>query len=347
MHRYDIRQTYDWNYEHSPGAAPVFEKAPCPGSWDFCGLKVDSPLGVPAGPLLNSAWILYYAGLGFSVLTYKTVRSRYRACYGLPNLLPVRSAGLDQGGRTVVADPAAERVESWAISFGMPSKDPARWREDVARAREGLAQGQVLSVSVVASPCEGWSVGEIAADFRQLAAWARDAGAQAVEANLSCPNVVTAEGQLYQSPEASRIICEQIREAADDVPLVLKIGLFERREQAEALIEAVAPYAAALSTVNSMSAYVEDERGNRLFEGAMRGIGGACIRERSNAEVAMLAEIIRERGLGLKVIGVGGIKTAADVKARLAAGAHHVQIATAAMLNPLVALEIRRELASA
>ncbi len=26
------------------------------------GVKVDSPLGVPAGPLLNSAWILYYAG---------------------------------------------------------------------------------------------------------------------------------------------------------------------------------------------------------------------------------------------------------------------------------------------
>lgn len=344
MHRYDILQSYDWNYDHSPGAAPVFEIPRCPGQWDFCGLKVDSPLGMPAGPLLNSSWILYYAELGFSVLTYKTVRSAYRACYRLPNLLPVRNAPLERGGLTVSAQPAEETVESWAISFGMPSKEPAGWREDVARARERLAHGQVLSVSVVASPAEGWGVLEIAEDFRQLAAWAKDAGAQAVEANLSCPNVRTAEGQLYQSSDASRMICERVREALGETPLVLKIGLFERREQAEAFIEAVEPYAAALSSVNSMSAYVEDTEGRRLFDGAMRGIGGACIRDRSNAEAAMLASIIRERGSRLKVIGVGGIRSAADVRARLDAGAHHVQIATAAMLNPLVALEIRREL---
>ena len=60
-----------------------------PGTWDFCGLPVDSPLGIPAGPLLNSRWILYYAGLGFSVLTYKTVRSAFRASYERPNLIPV------------------------------------------------------------------------------------------------------------------------------------------------------------------------------------------------------------------------------------------------------------------
>jgi hypothetical protein len=42
-----------------------------PGHWTFCGLPVASPLGMPAGPLLNSRWILHYAALGFDVLTYK------------------------------------------------------------------------------------------------------------------------------------------------------------------------------------------------------------------------------------------------------------------------------------
>ena len=52
-----------------------------PGQWQFCGLPVNSPLGVAAGPLLNGRWCLYYASLGFDVLTYKTVRSRRRECY--------------------------------------------------------------------------------------------------------------------------------------------------------------------------------------------------------------------------------------------------------------------------
>src|SRR5205809_4625652 len=86
--RYDPTKTYDWNYDHAP---PVlkFDAPPVLGPWEFCGLRVSSPLGIAAGPLLNGRWVLYYAGLGFDVLTYKTVRSRPRPCYPLPNLQPV------------------------------------------------------------------------------------------------------------------------------------------------------------------------------------------------------------------------------------------------------------------
>src|SRR6188474_1794120 len=86
---YDRSKSYEWNYEHVP--MPVDMQVPVvPGEWQFCGLPVDSPLGIPAGPLLNGRWILYYASLGFDVLTYKTVRSRERASYALPNLQPVQ-----------------------------------------------------------------------------------------------------------------------------------------------------------------------------------------------------------------------------------------------------------------
>ena len=86
--RYDRHQSYEWNYEHVP--EPVSLELPnVAGEWRFCGLPVPSPLGVPAGPLLNGGWCLYYASLGFDVLTYKTVRSRTRACYDLPNLQTV------------------------------------------------------------------------------------------------------------------------------------------------------------------------------------------------------------------------------------------------------------------
>src|SRR5580700_2036754 len=107
--RYDISRTHEWNYANAPTEAPEIEVPRCPGQWDFCGIPIDSPLGMPAGPLLNSAWTLYYARLGFSVLTYKTVCSAYRACYEPPNLLPVDAGQL--AGISDVVTAAANRME--------------------------------------------------------------------------------------------------------------------------------------------------------------------------------------------------------------------------------------------
>jgi dihydroorotate dehydrogenase len=57
----------------------------------------------------------------------------------------------------------------------------------------------------------------------------------------------------------------------------------------------------------------------------------------------MIAEGILRQGLALRVIGVGGIFTAGDVRRYLSAGAEAVQLATAAMIDPEVGLKIRRE----
>ncbi len=306
---------------------------------------MDSPLGVPAGPLLNSRWIRYYAALGFSVLTYKTVRSRFRRSYDPPNLVPVESRPLTGVADRVRALSSGTLTRSWAISFGMPSKEPKEWQDDVTAARLALRPGQVLVVSVVASPESGWDLSRIIRDFTQCARWARDAGAQAIEANLSCPNVCTQEGQLFTSPEASARIAAAMKDAAAELPLILKIGIFPRRDQAEAFIAAVSPHADCLSTVNSISASVDGPDGAPLFGSVSRGIGGECIRQRCLQETRLLREIIAGSGATLRQIGVGGVFTTRDVLERLAAGAHHVQLATAAMLDPLVAIRIRRELA--
>ena len=341
---YDYRRSYDWNYANAPVDRWDGEVPSIPGNWDFCGIQVNSPLGMPAGPLLNSHWILHYARLGFDVLTYKTVRSIDRRCYDPPNLLPVSAGQLSGENDVATAADSAERTRSWAISFGMPSREPSVWRADVERARNGLAAGQVLAVSVVASPGPDSTLESIAQDFAQCAYWAQEAGAQVIEANLSCPNVCTSEGQLYTSPEASRLVSQAIRQAVPNVPVALKIGLFRTPADADAFICAVSEYIDALSTTNSISASVTDEGNSKLFDGLTRGIGGMCIRDRCLEEVRMLAGIIASRRLPLRVIGVGGVFSADDVISRLEAGAHHVQLATAAMLDPTVAVHIRREL---
>ena len=347
--RYDIARSYDWNYEHAPGPDDL-EDLPAPlhvpGEWNFCGIPVGSPLGVPAGPLLNSGWILCYARLGFDVLTYKTVRSRYRASYEPPNLLPVTVQQLAGEGGEVPAASGATAYDTWAISFGMPSKEPYEWRADVETARRGLGPKQVLSVSVVASPEDGWTMTQVANDFAQCAAWAVDAGAQVVEANLSCPNVCTKEADLYLAAEAAAEIASTVRARVDRTPLVLKIGLFQTPEQAEALVCAVSPYADALSSTNSITAAVRGADGEPLFGGRRRGIGGAAIGKRCNEELAMLSRTIREAGSDLLLVGVGGVMTADDVRKRLAAGAHNVHLATAPMIDPMVGLRIREQFAA-
>lgn len=342
---YDIAQTYDWNYANAPDAIWDGEVPAMPGEWDFCGRRVNSPLGMPAGPLLNSAWILHYAQLGFDVLTYKTVRSIERVCYEPPNLLPVAAGQLTGHGDVVPASDAGEQTRSWAISFGMPSKAPAIWRADVERARHGLRSGQVLVVSVVASPQPDWTLEQTAQDFAQCSYWAREAGADVVEANLSCPNVCTSEGQLYTSPEASRCVVEAIRNAVGGTPVVVKIGLFQNPYHAEEFLDAVAGRVDALSTTNSISAAVTGQ-GHALFNGLTRGIGGVCIRDRCCAEVRMLHHLLLKKELPLRIIGVGGVSSAGDVAHRIAAGAHHVQVATAAMLDPFFAIHVREELAT-
>lgn len=339
---YDITQSYEWNYAHAPAPPATADVPECPGSWDFCGLKISAPIGIAAGPLLNSGWLLYYATLGFDVVTYKTVRSSARPSFEPPNLVAVRGEPLTAADSPVTADPTARG--SWAISFGMPSRDPDVWQEDVRAARRALRSRQVLVVSVVASPEAGWTIDRIAADFAQCARRARDAGAQVVEANLSCPNVESQEGHLWLSAAASKAIAQAINRESPQIPLVLKVGLFDDRAQADRFVRAVTGYATAISTTNTISTRVRARDGSLLFGGGRRGIGGRLIAGRCLDELRMLRDVVRQTGSDLRLISVGGVSTAVDVLERLAAGAHHVQLATAAMLNPEVGIAIRRQL---
>jgi dihydroorotate dehydrogenase len=338
--RYDPSQSYDWNYTHAPEPLNV-EVPPVAGAWDFCGLPVGSPLGIAAGPLLNGRWVRYYASLGFDVLTYKTVRTRQRACYELPNLQPVNVASVSVGGPTLPA--SREMLGSWAVSFGMPSRPPQVWRADIEATRRQLPAGKLLSVSVVGTIQEDWTVDDLAADYALAARWAVEAGADAVEANFSCPNVATADGQLYLDFDAAEIVAARVREAVGRVPLVAKIGHVWRAEDAERLLEAVGRHVDALSMVNCVSAQVAGPDGRPLFGGASRGIAGEAIRCAAVEQVGLFTDVLqRDAGSrGVRLIGVGGASTAEHVGEFLAVGAHAVHLATAAMREPEVALRIR------
>jgi dihydroorotate dehydrogenase (NAD+) catalytic subunit len=336
--RYDWRQSYDWNYDHAP--APVeLDVPPMPGAWNYCGLPVGSPLGISAGPLLNDRWILYYASLGFDVLTYKTVRSRYRASYPMPNLQPVAATRFD--GREAALPSCGDATGSWAVSFGIPSRSPDVWRADVEATCRALPENKILSVSVVATPEPHWTIDDIADDFARCANWAIESGAHCIEANFSCPNVASADGQLYHQPEAAAVVAARLRSAVGSTPLLIKIGHVTDESAVTSLSQALAPYADALVMVNCIAATVLDEHQRPLFNGDRRGIAGEAIWEAVLDQVRLFSRVIHQHALKLQIVGGGGIANWQHVQAHLAAGSHAVQLAIAAMLDPLIGLRIR------
>lgn len=342
---YDIRQTYQWNYENAP--EPVTQEQPTvPGRWSFCGLPVSSPLGIPAGPLLNGKWVLYYASLGFDVLTYKTVRSTSRACYPLPNLQPVDTPSLS--GSTQRVKISSDMQGSWAVSFGMPSASPDVWQKDVEQTRNQLPDNKILSVSVVGSIQPGWSLDDLADDYALCAKWAIQSGADCIETNFSCPNVCTQDGQLYQQPEAAALVASRVKEVTGSIPYLIKIGHVPDHTQAQELLQAILPYASGIVMTNSVAASVSDQRGNAMFGGEQRGICGQATKAASLKQLKIFAQQIREmpdKTASPDLISCGGISTASDVKAFLAAGAQATHLATAAMCDPLVGFKIRKALA--
>jgi dihydroorotate dehydrogenase (NAD+) catalytic subunit len=338
---YNWRETYDWNYDNVPEPQAITELA-LRRKWDYCGLPVSSPIGIAAGPLLNGQWILYYASLGFEVLTYKTVRSSERACYALPNLQPVQAGSLRVGGNTLST--ATQMRDGWAVSFGMPSRAPQIWRSDIEQTRSRLPKDKILSVSVVASPQPQWTIDDLAADFALCARWAIESGADCVEANFSCPNVASVDAQLFQQPEAAAFVAARLRETIGSKPLLIKIGHIADEQLAARLVHALTPHVNALVMVNCIPAKIVDQAQRPLFHGETRGIAGAPIYEAALAQIHCFNQIVRAQGSSLRLVGVGGIATFAQLQAHLQAGSHSVQLATAAMLNPLIGQQMHRNL---
>ena len=344
---YDVGESYKFNYDRGP----VFRSPPPPVQAvpmkRFLDLPVRSRIGIAAGLLLNSKWILGYAQRGFDILTYKTVRSAYRPCQEMPNWVFLRETQITDGPvHTIdVAELDEPTTVSSAVSFGMPSMAPDQWRPDVAKARQGLADGQVLIVSVVGTPDDTGDAQQLAADFAQCAAWAAEAGADVVEANFSCPNVCTAEGSIYLDATFSKQIAAAIRSAVGDVPVLIKAGQFPDEPSAQRFLTAVNGLVNGVVLVNGLTRAIVDDAGNPAF-GADRpraGVLGRAIHQPCVDATRQAVDICRRRRLDLSIVSVGGVSRAADMADYFDSGAAAVMLGSSPMYLPDLAADARQQ----
>ena len=340
---YDIAATYRENYERGPMLDGASEIVDTPLK-EFLGRPVRSRFGIAAGLLLNSKWLLGYAQQGFDLLTYKTVRSRHRECYPPPNWVFV-DADEGEGPVHVIEDmPEDPASISSAVCFGMPSMAPEVWREDVARCKEGLSEGQMLIVSVVASPEPDWSAAQVADDYAQCAAWAAEAGADVVEANFSCPNVCSAEGQVYLDAALSGDVSATIRTGIGEIPLLLKVATFPSEESMAGFLRAVSKPVDGVTLVNGIARPVLHRDGRPAFgeDYVKAGVLGRIIHEPSVASVRQARAIVDTEDLGLAIAAVGGVSRMEDLADFYEAGADAIMLGSAPMYLPDLACEIKR-----
>ena len=340
---YDLTATYRDNYDHGPSLDVSCEIPETPLK-EFLGRPVRSRFGIAAGLLLNSKWLLGYAQRGFDLLTYKTVRSKVRECYPPPNWVFVDADESD--GPVYVTDDLSKGSDaiSSAVCFGMPSMAPEVWREDVARCKAGVGEGQMLIVSVVASPEPDWSVAQVADDYAQCAAWAVEAGADVIEANFSCPNVCSAEGQVYLDAALSGDVSATIRTCIGETPLLLKVATFPDEESMSRFLRAVSKPADGVTLVNGIARPVLHPDGRPAFgeDYVKAGVLGRIIHEPSVASVRQARTIVDTENLGLALAAVGGVSRSEDLADFFEAGADAIMLGSAPMYLPDLACEIKR-----
>ena len=195
---------------------------------------------------------------------------------------------------------------------------------------------RTLGTAVIANVA-GENPDQFAAMAAQIAA---AGGADAVELNVSCPNV-TGGVDYGRTPEGAAAVVRAVREACD-LPVLAKLTPNVTDVPSIALAAAEAG-ADAVTLVNTFTGLAVDWRKRRPVLG--NGIGGL-----SGPAIKPLAlRVVHQvhASCDVPIVGCGGVRTVDDVLEFLVAGATAVQVGTANFADPTVSGRLVGELAAA
>ena len=169
-----------------------------------------------------------------------------------------------------------------------------------------------------------------------------DSPIDAIEINISCPNIKEGGVQFGNHPDMSARVVEACRKVTTK-PLITKLSPNQTdiRENARRCIEAGSN---ALAVINTMMGMAIDVHTRRPVIGNVQGgLSGPAIKPIALLKVMQVAEVARP--LGVPIIGQGGICTAEDALEFIIAGAAAVGVGTALFYDPLVCVKINAGIA--
>jgi dihydroorotate dehydrogenase (NAD+) catalytic subunit len=281
---------------------------------DFCGLKLSSPI------------VLLSGCVGFG--------EEYTRVEGFSNT-DVGAIVLKGTTREPRLGNPAHRVYETpmgmlnAIGLQNPGVD-----EVVARILPGL---DFSETRFFANVC-GSTIDDYVAVTRRF----DDSPIDAIEINISCPNIKEGGVQFGNVPEMSARVVSACR-AVTSKPLITKLSPNQTdiRENARRCIEAGSDALAVINTIMGMAIDVKTRR--PVIGNIQGGLSGPAIKPIALLKVMQVAEVARP--LNIPIIGQGGILTAEDALEFIIAGATTVGVGTSLFYDPLVCRKINAGIA--
>lgn len=174
-------------------------------------------------------------------------------------------------------------------------------------------------------------------EYAQVTRIFDDSPIDAVEINISCPNVREGGVVFGNDPEMSARVVEACR-AATSKPVITKLSPNQTdiADNARRCIEAGSD---ALAVVNTFLGMAIDVESRRPVIGANHaGLSGPAVKPMALLKVHQVYQEAKRHGV--PIIGQGGIASAADALEFIIAGATTVGVGTALFYDPLVCAKI-------
>ena len=262
-----------------------------------------------AGLELKNPTILASGILGYSA------ESLNRIAKGGAGAVVTKSIGIEP--RVGYANPTVVQAKSGLINaMGLPNPGIDVYAEEIKFSKTVLRIPLIVSVF-------GYSADEYAA----VAKKAVDAGADAVELNVSCPHVKQTGAEIGQSPKLLSEVVQKVK-AAVNKPLIVKLSpnVADITVIAQAAVEAGADALTAVNTLKAMA--IDVETGRPILSNIKGGLSGPAIKP-----IALRCVYDIHEEFDVPIIGCGGITDWRDAVEFFLAGASAVQVGTAIALE--------------
>ena len=176
-------------------------------------------------------------------------------------------------------------------------------------------------------------------EYGEIAKHFDDTDIDAIEINISCPNVKEGGVAFGNDPDMSFRVVEICRKNTKK-PIITKLSPNQTDIAANALrcIDAGSDGLAVINTVMGMAIDIEKRR--PIVGNNQGGLSGPAIKPIALLKVHQVYEVSKK--YGIPIIGQGGIVTAEDAIEFIIAGADTVGIGTALFYDPLICQKINK-----
>jgi len=259
---------------------------------EIADLKLRNPTILASGILGTSAdYLTEIARAGAGAVTTKSVGLEPREGYKNPTVIQVECGILN--------------------AVGLPNPGIRKFAKEIEELHS-------LEIPLIVS-VYGFSPKE----YAEVAMMAVEAGADAIELNLSCPHIKGSGAEIGRSPKMIGLVVEKVKESVNR-PIFAKLtpNVTDIKEIAMAAASSGADAITAINTVRAMAIDIETCR--PILANKIGGLSGGAIKP---IAVRCVYEIYE--AVDIPIIGCGGVRTWRDAVELILAGASAVQIGSA------------------